>query len=426
MRFLQMSRYASLSREQLIARLESKEGVRGIRQERPFNFASYPTRHIALLVAYHGWPYSGLAIQSTDEDVPTVEGELQHALERCRLIEQGRGWEGCEFSRCGRTDRGVSGVGQVVTIRARSNRDRGVGWRPSKEPAKASSNTEFPYPRLINGLLPPSIRILAWSPVEPGFDARFSCSSRHYKYAFHLHPTTSTRPLDLGLMQQAADLLIGEYDFRNFCKLDGSKQILNHSRRVIKAWFEHDAYPGMVVFNLLGSAFLWHQVRHIISILLLVGSGVEEPSVVTRLLDVESNPAKPAYQMGHPLPLTLYDCGYENRLDWRVGSYDGRVEDMTKEEREMENDQRIKVERFIEEQRQHAELRAWQVGNGLEKLRGIFTPVEDRRLGSLYPVGGGEVVITGKYRRVMERPRGETPDEVNRKWREKKGSRGDA
>jgi tRNA pseudouridine38/39 synthase len=31
------------------------------------------------------------------------------------------------------------------------------------------------------------------------------------------------------------------------------------------------------------------------------------------------------------------------------------------------------------------------------------------------------VVITGKYKPVLERPRGETPDEVNRKWREKGG-----
>ena len=37
----------------------------------------------------------------------------------------------------------------------------------------------------------------------------------------------------------------------------------------------------------------------------------------------------------------------------------------------------------------------------------------------LYPVGGGEVVMTQKYKPVVQRPMGETPDEVNRKWAEK-------
>jgi tRNA pseudouridine38/39 synthase len=442
----------------------SSKRIRKVKPAKSFNFASHPTRHIALLVAYHGWPYSGLAIQSdrteSDELIPTVEAELLKALEKTRLVEAGKGFEGCGYSRCGRTDRGVSGEGQVVDLWVRSNRkdaDGGaelVSWRAPTEAkptleevgevsdeasvsASASASTserpkkplppspaiEFPYPRLLNGVLPSSIRVLAWSPVDSEFNSRFSCKYRHYKYAFHLQPTPSSPPLDLELMQQGADLLVGEHDFRNFCKLDGSKQIENHSRRVVKAYFEH--VDGMIIFNLIGTAFLWHQVRHVIGVLLLVGSKLEQPSLVSSLLDVEKNPSKPQYQMGDPLPLTLYECGYEPGLDWRYGGYDGTWSDLPPEQQESVRQHALggseSLERDLESMRQEAEIRTWQIGGALRTLRSTLGSGQTASTSTVYPTGGGQVVITGKYRPVLERPRGETPDEVNRKWREKGG-----
>jgi len=444
-----MSRYASLSRDQLVAKLEALDlapetaeagpskpnAYRKVKKApKAFNFASHPTRHVALLVAYHGWPYSGLAIQAEEDGVPTVEAELLQALERTRLIEPGKGWEGCGFSRCGRTDRGVSGTGQVLSLWVRSNRKEPCfGWKASVEapptpkvdeqgrPMSQTLPGEYTYPRLLNNVLPPSIRVLGWSPIEPDFDARFSCKLRHYKYAFHLDPTPSTPHLDLDRMTAGAQLLVGEHDFRNFCKLDGSKQIESHSRRVISASFDSDeAYPGMVVFNLVGTAFLWHQVRHIIGVLFLIGSKLEEPSLVSSLLDTATNPSKPTYQMGHPLPLTLYECGFES-LDWRVGSYDGQTKVLAEEDEAAEMEARVKLERGLEELRQEAELRAWQVGNAVTKVKALYGSSTMVDKASLYPTGGGEMCSTATYRQVMTRPRGELPEDVNRKWREKNG-----
>lgn len=499
-----MARYADLSREELVARLEALEldhpapapaavsssstnsqplprskapvaagpSVKKPKQPKKFDFSAHPTRHVALLLTYHGWPYSGLAIQ-TDSELATVEGELLKALEKTHLIDSAKGFEGCEYSRCGRTDRGVSGEGQVVNLYVRSCRKGGIGWRaeaspstpagpatedlesaderakqenvpeagPSTPPSahpkakvtapapalvKKEAENEFPYPRLLNGVLPPSIRVVAWSPVEPDFSSRFSCSYRHYKYPFHMSPS-----LDLSLMRRAAGSLVGEHDFRNFCKLDGSKQILNHSRRVVEAYFdegeEEAAQSGMVVFNLIGTAFLWHQVRHVIGALFLIGRGLEEVGLISELLDVERNPSKPNYHMGDPLPLTLHECGYPEPLDWRIGGYDGPLLSLTSAEREgvMEKamEGRDKLERELEAMTQHAELRSWQVGGALRTLRKIAPKAGDRagdaRL-SVYPIGGGEVITTGKYKKVMDRPRGDTPDVVNRKWREAK------
>jgi tRNA pseudouridine38/39 synthase len=348
----------------------------------------------------------------------------------------------------------------------------------------------MPYARLLNGVLPPSIRIIAWSPVPPSFDSRFSCSYRHYKYIFHPHPAPGMPMLDIAAMDRAAQRLVGEHDFRNFCKLDGSKQIKNHTRGVVKAWFEWEGEgeppcaskvaqgqglvtpKGQYVFNLIGTAFLWHQVRHIIASLFLVGSHLEPEHLISDLLDVERFPGKPSYQMGDPLPLTLHECGYreEEGLDWRYGPYDGPLASVvadaarggggssTGQGMDVEevlakaNEGRDALERQLEAARQEAEIRAWQVAGGLRTMHKVLGPSSTGGMGTVksaraaagasdaagsagkgkgttaaaptpkltfYPVGGGDLVMTQRYKPVIDRPAGETPDEVNRKWAEK-------
>ena len=49
---------------------------------------------------------------------------------------------------------------------------------------ETSEAEELPYCKILNGLLPSDIRVLAWSPVTNDFSARFSCRRRTYKYWF--------------------------------------------------------------------------------------------------------------------------------------------------------------------------------------------------------------------------------------------------
>ena len=44
----------------------------------------------------------------------------------------------------------------------------------------------------------------------------------------------------------------------------------------------------MCKLTLVGKAFIWHQVRCIVGILFLIGSGKESPSVMKQLLDVDN------------------------------------------------------------------------------------------------------------------------------------------
>jgi tRNA pseudouridine38/39 synthase len=104
------------------------------KQDRPFDSSRYNTRHIALKFAYLGQRYNGFEHHTGNKTpLPTIEEELWKALTKTRLIFPARGaqlkegeidWEGTEYSKCGRTDRGVSAFGQVIGIRLRSSQPR--------------------------------------------------------------------------------------------------------------------------------------------------------------------------------------------------------------------------------------------------------------------------------------------------------------
>jgi tRNA pseudouridine38/39 synthase len=395
-------------------------------QPKVFDASKYSTRLIALKFAYLGQKYNGFEHHKNNSTpLPTIEEELWKALVKTRLItpvptgaddkayeridkkvfaswdREGAdvNWDGCEYSKCGRTDRGVSAFGQVIGVRVRSNRPLPKKVQPLEEnpevdqededsilsskqhpqsPEKPFNDLtdELAYIQLLNRVLPPDIRVYAWCPnPPPDFSARFSCKERRYKYFFTnpcfapvpgssglYNPNTSASSennptmregwLDIEAMRQGCKHLIGLHDFRNFCKIDASKQITNFQRRIfhadieevsplsVPAFLSHPALqasgteqqPKLYSFTLHGSAFLWHQVRSLVAILFLIGQGLESPSLIPHLLDISANPPRPKYEMASDAPLVLWDCifphpdevqsseerehGYEDRLDW--------------------------------------------------------------------------------------------------------------
>lgn len=114
---------------------------------------------------YFGKRFNGFSSEGQD---PTIESEFFNALEKSRLINGDR--KECQYSRCGRTDKGVSSVGQVIALYLRStHKERGV---------------EIDYVKLLNRHLPNDIRVMGWTPAPNDFNARFSCLGRVYKYFF--------------------------------------------------------------------------------------------------------------------------------------------------------------------------------------------------------------------------------------------------
>ncbi|KAH8907026.1 pseudouridine synthase [Coniochaeta sp. PMI_546] len=394
------------------AQTETIEVSKRKQQKRPkkpqaFDPSKYATRLIALKIAYLGKNFNGYEHQ-VSASVPTIEEELWKALVKSCLIYPANGPEkvdlnaaGLEYSKCGRTDKGVSAFGQVVGLRVRSNRplprtkpevevaeavevekeseekdavENGGGKKkkkkqkaqkvPEEKPEWDPIADEMNYPRILNRLLPPEIRVLAWCPNPPdGFDARFSCRERQYRY-FFTQPAFPPPPdalcggqpgavkegwLDIDAMREAAKLFEGSHDFRNFCKVEAGKQITNFVRRI----FESDIvevedtgsvlpyldnadmkpanipagkHPKVYYFHVRGSAFLWHQIRHMVAVLFLVGQGLEKPSIIADLLDVEKHPRRPNYHLADEVPLVLWDCIFPGS-DYGLHNLDPNMKD---------------------------------------------------------------------------------------------------
>lgn len=317
-----MAEYQKWTRANLIKRIFELEGkdpsgsldtepglpVRPSKAKRhdSYDISKRPTRKIALRFSYLGWNYGGLAVQHENTPLPTIEGTVLAAMQQCRLIPDDATLADIDYSRCGRTDRGVSAFSQVIALNVRSK------LTPEEQVDPANDKKELDYIHVLNQLLPSDIRIYSVALRLPeGFDARFSCDYRHYRYFFH------KGDLDIELMREAAKLYLGEHDFRNFCKVDGSKQLTHHTRSMLEADIERVS-DDLYYFNLRGRAFLWHQVRCMMGVLFLVGQKLEKPSVVTDLLDIEKYPGRPIYDMAHDVPLVLYDCTFKEPIEWKT------------------------------------------------------------------------------------------------------------
>ena len=72
------------------------------------------------------------------------------------------------------------------------------------------------------------------------------------------------------------------------------------------------------MWDVRGSAFLYHQVRCMISVLFMVAKGLETPSLVSELLDQSNFKHKPVYAMASEEPLVLYECGFREPLQVRA------------------------------------------------------------------------------------------------------------
>ncbi|KAK4253040.1 hypothetical protein QN277_010875 [Acacia crassicarpa] len=264
-------------------------------------------RYVALTVMYFGKRFYGFSSEGQMD--PTVESEIFKALEKTRLLVGDK--KESQYSRCGRTDKGVSSVGQVIALFLRSNlkvsgtNNRNAGEIFSEEPHEG----EIDYVKVLNRVLPNDIRILGWCPVPVDFHARFSCLSREYKYFFW------RENLNIQDMESAAKNFLGEHDFRNFCKMDAAN-VHNYRRQI--TLFEMS--PTNVryddnqlwVIKIKGTAFLWHQVRCMVGVLFMVGKGLESPDVIEILLDTKRTPRKPQYIMAAEVPLVLQSCEFED------------------------------------------------------------------------------------------------------------------
>ncbi|KAI8971956.1 pseudouridine synthase [Mycotypha africana] len=376
---------------------------------RPFDISQYQQQRIALKVAYLGWNYSGFAYQGDEIATPTVEGQIFKAMEHCRLISDP---QECAYTRCGRTDKGVSGLGQVIALNVRS----------SKKKKDVVDNSLPPsYIEMLNRILPHDIRILAWAQVHPNFNARFDCKSRTYKYFFQ------KEDLDLDLMRKAGSYLVGTHDFRNFCRIDPSKNIANYERKVFSLDINkvHDhSQDDFYEVQLKGSAFLWNQVRNIMSIMFLVGQRLESPEIARDLLDLQKYPAKPDYPLADSLPLMLYDCEFDN-ISWKYAN------DTMVTSRSIKMPTPVSTYYHLQEHRSSHAIKNILYSTCIEEVEQYpipnahFTSAEDfvkkaQTQQATVLLGGGHAIRTNHYVKIAERKLADSDEVKKQKYNLKK------
>lgn len=207
---------------------------------------------MVLIMEYEGTNYHGFQLQA---NLPTIQGELEQAIgkltgERSRVLAASR------------TDTGVHAKEQVASFRTGSS---------------------LPLPAFVKGLnyyLPKDIAVKAAFRVNDAFNVRRHATSREYNYYILNHPTPSPLrraftylvrdELDIAAMNQACQNLIGEHDFASFVTCLEAR-IKSTVRRVSQAKVDRDG--DLVIFHIVASSFLPHQVRNTVGTLIKVGLG---------------------------------------------------------------------------------------------------------------------------------------------------------
>ena len=192
----------------------------------------------------------------------------------------------CGYSLCGRTDKGVSALGNVISLYLRARPDHKDG--------------DYNYAKIINRNLPDDIRIISYKIVPHHFDARFSCLYREYKYFF------VAADLDFEKMQLGCNYFVGIHNFKNFCKEDPGKR-KSTERRILSCNIERKGIIGEICIR--GYSFLWHQVRCMVAILFRIGMHTEEPEIIQEMLTNLN--FKPQYEIASETGLILHDCCFE-------------------------------------------------------------------------------------------------------------------
>ena len=209
-----------------------------------------------VILAYDGTAFAGFQRQAKAR---TVQSEVEAAL-RCI------GWNGKSILSAGRTDTGVHASGQVIAF--------DLDWGHSSQALC----------KAINANLPLDIAAQAVKDVDESFHPRYDARARRYVYQIFCQE--ERQPLlersnwrvwpavELSAMQTAAELLKGEHDFSAF----GAPQKAGGStaRTVFEAgWEVFMLLPGLsgLRFQISANAFLYHMVRRLVYIQVLLGQG---------------------------------------------------------------------------------------------------------------------------------------------------------
>ena len=209
-------------------------------------------RNIKLTIEYDGARYLGW--QRLGNSDKTIQGKIEHVLKQMTGEE-------IEIIGSGRTDAGTHAHGQVANFKSNTAMD-------------PKEIIEF-----INRYLPRDIVVKMVEDVPERFHARYNAVGKKYSYYVWNDsiPTAFERnysfqfpqQLDIDLMNEACQKLIGKHDFIGFSALKKTKK--STVRTIDELSIEREGQ--LLHFTFVGDGFLYKMVRIIMGTLLEIGSG---------------------------------------------------------------------------------------------------------------------------------------------------------
>jgi tRNA pseudouridine38-40 synthase len=239
-----------------------------------------------LILAYDGTDFHGFQYQV---DYRTVQNVVEDALHKLN-------WSGKSVLFAGRTDAGVHAAGQVLAF--------DLEWNHSLIQLRNA----------LNALLPRDVAVKEITTCSLDFHPRYDAQSRTYWYSIYCEPvrnpsferyTWRVWPIpDLKRLIAISQFFVGVHDFSGFGQAtspDGST-----IRQVYSAeWKKKD---GILRFQITGNAFLYHMVRRIVHIQIMVGQSNLDQNILLTALD--SPPKEPLQGLAPPQGLSLVEVTY--------------------------------------------------------------------------------------------------------------------
>ncbi len=240
-----------------------------------------------LIIQYDGTRYNGWQRQGNTEH--TIQGKLNEIISKYLN-------ETIDIAGSGRTDAGVHAYGQVASFKTKQHLDI----------------EKFLLD--INHYLPRDIQVLQVEKVNDRFHARLSAVSKTYEYVIDNGKVSNVflrkyayrieEPLNIELMQKAANLLVGTYDYISFC---GNKKFKKSSIRTVTS-IMIEKTEDKIVMSFTGNGFLQNMVRIMAGTLIEVGLGKRDFASMEDIIMAKSREA--AGMMASPEGLFLRKVEY--------------------------------------------------------------------------------------------------------------------
>ncbi|OWZ84457.1 tRNA pseudouridine(38-40) synthase TruA [Natranaerobius trueperi] len=224
-------------------------------------------KNIKLTVAYDGTNYHGYQLQ---ENAVTVQEKIENALNNVYRPEQIRAYS------ASRTDSGVHAKAQTINYFTNKN-------IPVKK-----------IPVALNTNLPNDIVVADAQEVSLDFRSRRDAKKK--KYCYYIYHSQFMNPfwrnyalhlrgdiIDIKKMKRAARSLIGTHDFYPFQAIQGTDPDIDTIKEIFSCEINDTEHP-LIVFEIIGSGFLYKMVRIIVGTLLEIGKGRLDETIIDSII----------------------------------------------------------------------------------------------------------------------------------------------